>query len=142
MSSFKNILFPINGSQQALDYAIMMAKKSYAKLHFLKTYRLTDTRGDKSLSAKSIKDSLYQQLVDEFESTYKSRLEESGINYDFKVEIGFLTDRILAAIEDSKIDMLLINSFQKSHDDSIIERIQEVSVPVMLIPEKALAAEK
>lgn len=143
MSSFKNILFPLNGSQQALDYAIMMAKKSDARLHLLKTYRLNDALAnqDKSVSAKNRKDSLYEQLVEDFESRYKSRLDQSGIAYDFTVEIGFLTDRILAAIEDLNIDMLLINSFQKSPDDSIIERIQEVSVPVMLVPEKALTPE-
>ena len=115
MSSFKNILFPLNGSQQALDYAIMMAKKSDARLHLLKTYRLNDALAnqDKSVSAKNRKDSLYEQLVEDFESRYQSRLDQSGIAYDFTVDIGFLTDRILAAIEDLNIDMLLINSFQK-----------------------------
>lgn len=135
MSSFKNILFPINGEKPALDYAIMMAKKSNARLHILQTYRLTDDRKRIQQDPKSAKDSLHQAILNQFDENYRRTLERSGLDFTFKAEIGFLTDRILTTIAQENIDMLLITKFYSNKDDNIIERISEVDIPVMLIPD-------
>lgn len=135
MASFKKILFPLNGKPEAVDFAVEIARKSGAKLFLLKAYRLTDKKIKKQPGDKSVKHTLDRMIHEEFERLYLEKLKASGIKFEFMVEIGFLTDRIIAAIKEKDIDMLMLDGLDQKNDDSIIERLNELTVPVMLIPE-------
>lgn len=136
MASFKKILFPLNGKPEAVDYAVEIAKRSGATLYLLKAYRLTDKKVNKLPADKSVKHTLDRLIHEEFEKLYLDKLKNSGLKYELLVEVGFLTDRIIAAIKEKNIDMLMLDGLDQKNDDSIIERLSELTVPVMLIPEK------
>jgi hypothetical protein len=136
MPSFKNILFPLNGNPDSMDYAIMMAKKSQAKLYILKTLRFKDLQSIKDHRPTDVKTSMKDSIMKEFDEVYKHKLEESNLDYEFSIEIGFLTDRISESIKDHGIDILLINKLDEHSDDNIIEKLNQLKIPVMLIPKK------
>lgn len=136
MPSFKNILFPLNGNPDSMDYAIMMAKKSQAKLYILKTLRFKDLQPIKDNKPADVKTSMKDSIMKEFDEVYKQKLEESKLDYEFSIEIGFLTDRISESIKDHEIDILLINKLDEDSDDNIIEKLNQLKIPVMLIPKK------
>lgn len=136
MASFKNILFPINGNPDAVDYAMEIARKSDARLYLLKAYRLTEhNKIEPSPEDKTVKHAIERTIKEKIEKLYGEKLRSSGMDFEIMVEVGFLTDRIFAAIADKNIDMLMLDGLDQKNDDSMIERISELTIPVMLIPE-------
>lgn len=136
MSQFNRILLPINGNQQAIEYALDMAKRSNAQLFLLKTYRLVEEIKKLNSSEKSLKLSIDEKIEQEIENEYSHVLSSSGVDYELMVEVGFLSDRIISNIKEKEIDMLLLDGLSKWGDDNLIDRFSELEVPVLLIPEK------
>lgn len=135
MSQFKRILLPVNGNPKAVEYALDMAKQSSAKVFFLKTYRLVEEMQRLHSTEKSLKLTLDEEIEKEFESKYKRILQNSEVDFELLVEVGFISDRILANIKEKKIDMLLLDGLNRWNDDNLIDRFTELEVPVLLIPE-------
>ncbi|MFT4738128.1 MAG: putative transcriptional regulator [Cyclobacteriaceae bacterium] len=134
MSIFKRILLPINGNNHAVEYAFDMAKKSNAKLFLLKTYRLLEEMKKIKAEDKSLKMSIEQKIEEDFEKHYKKILARYEVKPELLVEVGFLTDRIIATIDEKQIDILLLDGLNKGSDENLIERFEELKVPVLLIP--------
>ena len=137
MSSFKRILFPLNGNVSALDYAVDLAKQSDAMLYLLHTYRLVDIK-QRHKEGGSIIRNIDDELEQNFRDKYESRLVDSKIQYEFMLEIGFLMDRIISNIKEKEIDILLLDKLKVDGDEAMIERFNDIKVPVMLIPDPNL----
>ncbi|MDH5609045.1 MAG: universal stress protein [Cyclobacteriaceae bacterium] len=136
MAKFKRILFPVNGNESALKYAVDMAKQYNAKLFLLHTYRLIDLQKQfENKGTKSLKRTIDDSFEEEFEKKYGHRFVAADIDYEFLIEIGFLTDRIVANIKEKNIDMLLLEGLVNNNDDSLMERFAELNIPVLLIPD-------
>jgi DNA-binding LacI/PurR family transcriptional regulator len=130
MSIFKRILLPINGNNHAVEYAFDMAKKSNAKLFLLKTYRLLEEMKKIKAEDKSLKMSIEQKIEEDFEKHYKKILARYEVKPELLVEVGFL----IATIDEKQIDILLLDGLNKGSDENLIERFEELKVPVLLIP--------
>ena len=140
MSVFSRILFPLNGNEKALDYAISLAKPDDAKLFLLHTYRLTDMKDKVSSNGnKSVIGQIDERFHDKFNKTYLKKLEASGLEFELMVEVGFLVDRIVANIKEKSIDMLLLEGLNANDDDTLVEHLPSLTVPVMLIPETQIS---
>ncbi|MFT7020603.1 MAG: DNA-binding LacI/PurR family transcriptional regulator, partial [Cyclobacteriaceae bacterium] len=70
----------------------------------------------------------------DFEKHYKKILARYEVKPELLVEVGFLTDRIIATIDEKQIDILLLDGLNKGSDENLIERFEELKVPVLLIP--------
>ena len=134
MSHFNHILVPVNGNASTIEYALDMAQRSNAKLYFLKTYRLVEEIKRHPTTDTSVKQSIDEQIEKEFLENYQALLQDVMVEYELLVEVGFLSDRIIANIRDKDIDMLLLDGFNKGNDEMLIERFSELPVPVLLIP--------
>jgi hypothetical protein len=139
MSQFNRILLPVNGSKEAIRYALDMARRSDAKLYFLLTYRLLDEINKQKSKDKSIKLTLDEQIEEEFFETNHDLLQDCDVEYELLVEVGFLSDRIISNIQEREIDMLLLDGLSKVSDEKLIERFAELHVPVLLIPNQETA---
>ncbi|MFY0688359.1 MAG: universal stress protein [Cyclobacteriaceae bacterium] len=132
MSNFDRILIPINGNESAMDFAIDTAKNAGAKLYLLTTYRLTDHNPDmKIVDNKSIRQTLEEEMRNKVESAYNEKLSTSGVPFEILVEIGFLSDRIIANIDELDIDVLVMDNMSFDSDDVIGERFHELKIPVL-----------
>ena len=138
MAEVKRILFPLNGNESALDFAIDIAKKAKARLYILHTYRLIDLHKKHAEGKnKSIIRDISESVEKDFKEKYEEKLMRSGVNYEFMIEIGFLIDRIIANIREKNIDMLLMEKDKMDQDETMKDRFSELKIEVVLIPEAA-----
>src|SRR6187551_480248 len=78
-------------SKPAIRWAVTLAQQLKLPLTILYTYRLLQYRNGEILQLKrKMEDEAKQQFM-EFE---KELLMDRGISYNFKTEVGFVTDRI------------------------------------------------
>ena len=133
MGGYRNILFPLNDCDEALDQAINIAKQSNAKLYLLHTYRFDV---EKSLldenSDRSLKHALDERHWQTLQRKYSSKLDQSGVNYEFMVEVGFLADRILFNFREHDIDMVFLADSDK-YDEPIKEKLQDLNIPLTIV---------
>jgi len=136
MKSEYQFIYPVNGDAFAFDYALELAKKSNAKLYILYTYRISDIHlafhGEKSsaINRKSFDDSIHEKLKEKLEL----KLIGSKIHYEYLVEIGFLPDRLISNIAEKGIDLVILNNLNHHKDDGLIDRMDELTIPVFIIP--------
>lgn len=129
-------IYPVNADTLVFDYAIKLAKKSNAKLFILYTYRISDIHSSfhsekaKSINRTSFDESIHEKLKEKF----GSKLKESNIQYEFLVEIGFLPDRLFSNVAEKGIDLVILNDLNNHKDDGLIDRMNELTIPVFIIP--------
>ena len=62
-------------------------------------------------------------------------LEGSGVTYDFKVEIGFVTDRIEDYAKKNTLNFLVISkNIHNGGRESFDELIKHIQVPLLVVP--------
>lgn len=112
ISNINRILFPTDFSKdsiQALSSAIDLAKQHDAELILLYAYRLIKTQGSNE-DISGLKASLALEANQEFIKLKELKLNSSKVKTSFLCEVGFLSDRLLATVDNEKIDFLVISS--------------------------------
>lgn len=118
-------------SKEALRWSIDMAKKTGSHLTVLHTYRLIK-QNDKEIPQK--------KKIEEDASINLAKLEEemlsdSGVDYDLKVEVGFVDDRIKEHIKTNQISFLVIGKIMSLRNkESFDDLVRELQIPLVIIP--------
>lgn len=107
------ILVPVDGSdhsKEALKEAIKMAKAFSAKILLLNVQPHYDTAHTKIFFSKEEIRSYAEELGEEVFKPYLPLLEEEGIPYEKKVEMGNPAERIVETAEKWKADYIVMGA--------------------------------
>lgn len=120
-------------AMRALPWAISESLKHGLQLSILYPYRLDQSkRKDNVVLSKK---ELEAGAMDMFDRLLAGPLHDSQVSFDFRVEVGFLRDRIAESIRKHQVVMLVMGSSMVDAE-SFSELITEVDVPVVIVPLK------
>ena len=131
----KNILCTTDFSEasiRALEWAINFSKEEGSDLTILFTYRLTKNAAEELVSwKKKVEEEANKKFI-AFESQY---LKDIGIKYEFRIEVGFVTDRIEDHAKNNPLGLLVIDkSMCMKNKETFEDLIESINVPVVIIP--------
>lgn len=136
-SSLKTILCTIDFSQStrhSLEWAVTMARQLRAHLSILYTYRLIQSRTGE-IVVVNLKKNIEQEARQKFEALEKQYLLGEGISYDFKIEVGFVSDRIEDRAKKNSLDFVVMDkSMRANSNESFEELMEHIHVPMLVIP--------
>ena len=120
-----------DASIKAVKWSIELAKKLHAPLTILHTYRLFKQNGE----AVSTKKKIEAEALSDFATMEQELLTHSGIDYDFKTEIGFVNDRIEAHARKNKIGLLVMGKNMTAVNKETFDHlVAELKIPLVIIP--------
>ncbi len=134
-STVKVILCTIDFSQstrQSIAWAVSMALQLRAHVSILYTYRLNQARSGEVVAMKKI---IEQEALQKFHELEKACLVNSGVSYDFSIEVGFVSDRIEDHARRNSLDFLIIDRAMKTNSNESFEELMEhIHVPMLVVP--------
>lgn len=151
MKPIKSILAPTDFSpvaNNALAYAVGMAKELDAKLYVLHSFRvpaISDTAYPISgvypegmVDFESIKTEVQKEL-DKVEKTY---LSDTKLKYQTLMKTGFAEENIRETIQENDIDLVVMgtrgsNALQELFGSTTSHMISSTDVPILVIPKTA-----
>jgi hypothetical protein len=121
-------------SGHALKWAGLEASKQDAQLVVLYPYRLTQLRGKEGLV--KLRQGIDTEAIVNFEKIARENLHDIPVKYEFKPEVGFMTDRVYAHSHQTEFSMLVISKHMAMNNrESIGELIDLVKFPLVIIPQ-------
>lgn len=131
----KRILCTIDfteSSNDALRMAVSLAGLLKTHLTILYTYRLTGLHNGEAITLKkNIEENAYRN----FASLENELLRCSGIPYDFKVEVGFISNRVKTYSKRNGVSFLVMgNKVNANNKESFDELAAELQVPLVIVP--------
>lgn len=109
-----------------------MARQMRAHLSILHVYRLIQPRSGEIVEQKK---SIEREARQKFEKLEKEYLTDQGISYDFKIEVGFVSDRIEDRIRKNSLDFIIMDkSMKASSNETYEELMEQIHVPMLLVP--------
>ena len=131
----KNILCTTDfseGSKRALEWAVNFSKEEGSDLTILYTYRLTKNVAVELVQwKKKVEEEANQKFI-AFETEH---LKNVGIKYEFKIEVGFVADRIEDHAKKNNLRFIVIDkSMCTRSKESFEELLENINVPVVIVP--------
>ncbi len=109
-----------------------MAHHMRAHLSILYTYRLIQPRSGEVIMMKKVIEDEARQKFRKLEAEF---LKEQGISYDFKIEVGFISDRIEDHAKRNSLDFVVMDKTMKTNSNESFEELMEhIHVPMLLVP--------
>lgn len=131
----KGILCTIDfseASRQALLWAVQFSKMQGSDLTILYTYRLT-----KNMTGEAVvwKKKMEEDALQKFAAFENEWLKMAGIKYEFKIEVGFVADRVEDHTQKSDISFLVMDKNMCSQSkDTFDDLMEHMNVPLVIIP--------
>jgi hypothetical protein len=132
----KGILCTIDfseSSKEALQWAVSMAKELNLHLTVLFAYRLVNNTISEGVEMKNQIEKDAHALFLELENNV---LKSSGISYDFKTEVGFISNRVKDHVKKNGLSFWVIgNHMNQSTRESFDELALNIQVPLVIVPQ-------
>jgi hypothetical protein len=144
MKSFLCALDFTSASDQALKVASELAAQCQAQLTILFPYRLIQT--EPSDEATILKGKIETNARNKFTMLEREYHLPGLVQYTFKPEIGFLSDRIEFHARKNLVHMVILSQEQalSMHDqkgETLQEFLSDLKIPYLIVPEsKAMAS--
>ena len=120
-------------STTALQWAVRYACGNKIHLTVLYPYRLT--RLPFNESALMLRKKIEDEAVRNFEVLEKDLLKGCNVSYDFKTEVGFLSDRVKEHVRKQPINFVVIaKNLKSTNKESFDELMETTDVPVVIVP--------
>lgn len=131
----KGILCSIDfseSSKDALRWSVSLAKMLNTKLTVLYTYRLLNsTNGE----VTDLKRKIEENASRNFQAFEQEVLIGQGVKYDFKIEVGFVSNRVKDYAKKNGVSFVVMGSKMNStNKESFDELAESVHVPLVIIP--------
>jgi len=121
-------------SRQALKWAAEEAWKQHTQLTVLYPYRLNQLQGRDGLA--KLRQGLDTEAIFNFQKLAEATLNEIPIKYEFKPEIGFITDRVYAHSHVKEFSMLVISKhLAATNREYMMELIDLIKFPLVIVPQ-------
>lgn len=120
-----------DSSKEALKWSIRLATKLGSRLTILYTYRLFK-QNDEIIQAKRKID---EEALRDFSVLEQELLAGSGIEYDFKTEVGFIADRIAEHLKKNKLSFLVISKGMSIRNrETFDDLLAKLKIPLVIVP--------
>jgi nucleotide-binding universal stress UspA family protein len=130
----KKILCTIDfsdSSRQALKYSVKLAKESGSTLTILYAYRLFKSNGE----AVAMKKKIEADAAANFALLENELLAGSGISYEFRIEVGFVDDRIEEHARKNNLSFLVMGkSMSSGTKETFNELVSHLQIPLVIVP--------
>lgn len=121
-------------SKEALKWAVSLAQTLRSHLTVLYTYRLLNPHNGE---ATELKKKIEENAANSFASVEKELLNGKGVDYDFKIEVGFVSNRISDYARRNGISMLVMGSkMGETSKESFDELARSLHVPLVIVPDE------
>lgn len=121
-----------DSSADALKCSIGLAEKLNCHLSVLYTYRLV-AKHNGEVAQMKIK--IEEEALKNFAVLEKDLLKGKGIDYDFKIEVGFVDDRIEDHAKKNKISFLVIGKgIIIRNKETFDELLDQLKAPLVIVP--------
>ena len=118
-------------SQHALRWATDMAATLQAHLTILYSYRLLESKIEVIYRKKQTETEALQKFL-QWETEL---LVNKKVDYEFRSEVGFMTDRVAAFVDQNAVCMLVIdNKMINDNKETIQQLIENLRVPMVIVP--------
>lgn len=118
-------------SNEALRWAIDLARKLNEHLTVLYTYRLLARNG----GALEMKKKMESEALKNFSALEKDLLMNKGVSYEFKSEVGFVADRVKHHTDKNEVDLLVIGKNSNAgSSESLEDLMKKLDVPLVVVP--------
>lgn len=118
-------------SRDSLRWSVDFAKKSHQHLTVLFAYRLNRSANE----AIEAKRRIEHEAKVRFAQLESELLQNQGITYDFKVEVGFVSDRVEWHVRTRPIALLVMDKdISISNRELLDELVSRIEVPLVIVP--------
>ncbi len=122
-----------DSSRKVLQWAVESAAYNRAHLTVLYPYRLT--RLPFGESAVAMRKKIEEQAIKNFKTLETELLKDKNISYDFKSEVGFLSDRVEEHAKRNPLSCVVIDkSIRSINRESFDDLVEHAHVPVVIVP--------
>jgi len=119
-------------SREAIKWSIRLAEKLKTHLTILYTYRLLKQNGE----ALDFKRKMESDAIKNFGLLKAELLSGTTVSFDFKIEVGFIDDRIEEHSRNNKISFLVMGKSMTVRNKEIFdELIDHLHTPLVIVPE-------
>jgi nucleotide-binding universal stress UspA family protein len=119
-------------SKDVLKYAVKLSKQFSSHITVLYTYRLLNSFNGEAVE---IRKKIEEQAKKDFSILEKEVLIESGVSYDFKIEVGFVSNRVREYAKKNGINFLVMGKkMNGSSKESFDELAENIHVPLVIVP--------
>lgn len=119
-------------SKDALRWSVSLASKLKSHLTILFTYRLLNIHNGEIIELKK---NIEKKAAEHFAQLEKEFLIGKGISYDFKIEVGFVSNRVKDYAKKNAVSLLVMSNSDKSANrESIDELVETIQIPLVIVP--------
>jgi K+-sensing histidine kinase KdpD len=121
-----------DSSKDVLQYAVNLSKQYNNHITVLYTYRLLNSLNGEVID---IRKKIEEQAKQNFSILEKEVLAGSGVSYDFKIEVGFVSNRVREYAKTNKVSFLVMGKkINGSSRESFDELAENIHVPLVIVP--------
>lgn len=121
-----------NPSTQALKWAAKFSRDIGCDLTILYSYRLTRRMNEDIISSKK---KMEQEALSHFTDFENEFLKNISLTYEFKVEIGFIADRVEDFAKKNPLSFIVMDKALCTRSrDTFDELLEQTNVPLIIIP--------
>jgi hypothetical protein len=132
----KGILCTIDfsdASKEALRWSVALAESLHTHLTILHTFRLFNANLE--VEAPELKRRIEENAKLQFVTLEKELLSGKGISYEFKIEVGFVTNRVKDYSKKHGLSFLVVGDTMRTNNrESFDELAKETGVPLVIVP--------
>jgi nucleotide-binding universal stress UspA family protein len=119
-------------SKDVLKYAVNLSKQFNSHITVLYTYRLLNSFNGEAVE---IRKKIEEKAKQDFSVLEQEVLVGSGVSYDFKIEVGFVSNRVKEYAKKNGISFLVMGKkMNGSSKESFDELAENIQVPLVIVP--------
>jgi nucleotide-binding universal stress UspA family protein len=121
-----------DSSKDVLKYAVDLSKQFKSHITVLFTYRLLNSQNGEIVEMRK---KMEEEARQNFSTLEKEVLADSGVSYDFKVEVGFVSNRVREYAKKNGVSFLVMGKkMNSSSKESFDELAENLHVPLVIVP--------
>lgn len=118
-------------SKDALRWSILLASQLKSHLTILFTYRLLNTHGE----IVELKKNIEKNAEENFARLEQEFLKGKEISYDFKIEVGFVSNRVRDYAKKNATSLLVMGSGDTSATrEPLNDLVESIQIPLVIVP--------
>jgi hypothetical protein len=119
-------------SKDALRWSVSLAKLMKTHLTVLYTYRLFNSSNGEVLDLRR---GIETNAIKKFSALEQEVLVGSGVPYEFKVEVGFVSNRVRHYTKKDEVSFVVMgNKMNAANKETFDELAESIQVPLVIVP--------